>query len=152
MKQCFLGLIITLSTCLYAVNDPVAEQQIVSALKKWPQDFNKKNVPGVCELFAPNLIAIYEGIPERNYEEICRQLSAVLSDPNKSFHYETPEIEQVLIDNEMAVVRLVWKLKITDKQTAQVTSIREKGMDIFQRQKDGSWKIAISYAYPEMEG
>ncbi len=128
-----------------------SRSEIVNRLQKWPQDFNAKNIQEVCGLFASDLIASYPGTKDRNYEDMCRHLTGVLTDANKTFRYEAPKIEQILINDDLAVVRLVWTLKVSDKNRADTELIQEHGLDVFKRQKDGSWKIAISYAYPEIE-
>lgn len=122
------------------------EIEIIQALQKWPQDFNSKHIKEVCGLFAPDLIASYPGTKDRNYEEMCHKLTASLSDSDKSFRYDAPAIEQIIIEGDLAVVRLIWTLTISYKDQQEI--IKEKGLDVFQRQKDGTWKIAVSYAYP----
>lgn len=123
-------------------------QEIVNLLQQWPRDFNAKNIEATCGLFAPDLIASYPGTADRNYQEMCRSLKAVLTDSNRTFSYEAPNIEQIIIQGDMAVVRLIWSLKISSENPLKTELIKEKGLDVFKRQKDGSWKIAISYAYP----
>jgi len=118
------------------------KNEIRQALVKWSQDFNDKNVPAVCSLFAPDLVAQYPSVPDRNYSEMCRHFKEVLSDPSKKYSYSPPQIHSMLVDGNLAVVRLVWVLK-TPTET-----IAENGLDVFRRQQDGSWKISISYAYP----
>jgi ketosteroid isomerase-like protein len=49
------------------------------------------------------------------------------------------------------VVRLVWTLRVTDPGTPGTLVVKERGLDVFQRQRDGAWKIHISHAYPESE-
>lgn len=125
--------------------------EINHLLQRWPLDFNAKNIQGVCGLFAHDLIASYPGTLDKNYTEMCRQLTASLTDLERIFHYEAPQIEQILIQGNLAVVRLVWILRISYKNRSDVDLIKEKGLDVFKRQADGSWKIAISYAYPETD-
>lgn len=116
-----------------------SEQEITRLLEKWPQDFNAKNLEAACNLFAPDLIASYPGTPDRNYEGMCHTLKNAFY---KNLTYEAPNIEQIIIQGDIAVVRLIWTLKTNEG------SEQEKGLDVFKRQKDGTWKIAISYAYP----
>lgn len=123
-----------------------SREEIIQLLQKWPKDFNAKNIGAVCELFAPNLVASYPGTLDRNYEEMCRHLTAVLTQTDKIFHYDPPLIEQVIIEGNLAVIRLIWTLKISSKNGTE--TIKEKGLDVFMRQNDGKWKIAISYAFP----
>jgi steroid delta-isomerase len=47
---------------------------------------------------------------------------------------------------DVAVVRLVWTLTIK-KEGRDTTQSEEPGMDIFQKQPDGSWKISRYLAY-----
>lgn len=122
--------------------------QIIQALEQWPKDFNSKNIRGACGLFAPDLIASYPGTSDRNYSQMCEKLTQSMADSNTSFQYDAPEIEQIIIKDNIAVVRLIWTSRITDKNQAAPLVIREKGLDIFQKQSDGAWKIRISYAYP----
>lgn len=116
-----------------------SEQEINHLLQKWPQDFNAKNLEATCNLFSPDLIASYPGTPDRNYEAMCQTLKNAFE---KTLTYEAPIIEQIIIEGDLAVVRLIWTLKANEE------SVQEKGLDVFKRQKDGSWKIIISYAYP----
>jgi ketosteroid isomerase-like protein len=125
-----------------------AKQEITHLLQKWPQDFNARNIDAVCGLFAHDLIASYPGTNDKNYNDMCKKLTESLMHPESIYHYEAPKIEQIIVDDELAVVRLIWTLKIAYKNKADTEVIQEKGLDVFQRQKDGSWKIRISYAYP----
>ena len=58
------------------------------------------------------------------------------------------DIEEVLVFGDVAVVRLVWTLTITEKDGREIRSV-EPGMDVFRRQPDGSWKIVRYVAYEE---
>lgn len=127
----------------------LARQEIVQRLQQWPLDFNARRIEPVCQLFAPDLVASYPDSKDRNYAEMCRGLTRVLADQETSYHYEAPEIEQIIIEGNMAVVRLIWPLTITHMDGRAPEMVREKGIDLFRRQSDGSWRIAISYAFLE---
>lgn len=135
--------------CLPLFLGAAPREEIVALLQKWPQDFNAKKKEAVCALFATDLVASYPNTPDRNYQEMCQTLSAAIDNPDLDFSYEAPEIEQILVADTLAAVRLIWTLKIVDRQDQTCTTVREKGLDIFRREKGGNWKIAISYAYPE---
>lgn len=129
--------------------DLKATNAITQLLNQWSKDFNEKNLQGVCHLFAPDVIASYPGTKDRNYSDMCQQFSNTLKNSKQLFQYQEPEIEQIVIKDDIAIVRLIWTLKIRDLEQPIKEIIRERGMDIFKKQKDGSWKIMISYAYPE---
>jgi ketosteroid isomerase-like protein len=80
---------------------------------------------------------------------MCQQLTAAVNNPAKTFRYEAPQIEDILVSGDLAVVRLIWTLSITDPNVPGGLTIKERGIDVFTRQKDGIWKISISHAYPD---
>lgn len=129
--------------------DAAARAAIKTALLQWPKDFAAKDARAVCGLFAPDLEASYPGGPDRNYDAMCKHLTAVLNNPDKTFRYDAPRIDDILVSGDLAVVRLVWTLRVTEKGKPGETVIRERGIDVFKRQKDGAWRISISHAYPE---
>ncbi len=151
MNRFFLtALIFTLSKMSLISVDNLQNSQsrleITNLLMQWPKDFNEKNVKAVCGLFAEDVVASYPGTKDRNFQDMCRQFSVALKDTEKIYHYAPPQIEQILIEEDLAVVRLIWTLTV--RSSAGVDTIKEKGLDVFKRQKDGKWKIAVSYAYP----
>lgn len=97
-----------------------------------------------CALFAPGLRADVRGLPERGYDAQCRLLNS-LADARRTFVY-AHDIKEILVFGDVAVARLVWTLKVLDKDGAETTSI-EPGMDLFKKQPDGSWKIIRYMAY-----
>ncbi|HEV8714641.1 MAG TPA: DUF4440 domain-containing protein [Candidatus Binatia bacterium] len=123
--------------------------EIRTALEKWPRDFNAKDAPWVCGLFALDLVASYPGQPDKNYEAMCQQLTAAVENLAKTFRYDAPQIEEILVSGDLAVVRLVWTLTITDPNMPGGLIVKERGIDVFKRQKEGTWKISISHAYPD---
>lgn len=122
-----------------------AQNQIRAALEKWTRDFNTGNGSEVCSLFAPDLISNFRGEPEDTYNSLCANLQMALADSAKTYHYDL-EIKEIMVSGDVAVVRLVWTLKVRPKNGAE-TMTREPGMDIFRHQPDGSWKIARYMAY-----
>ncbi len=130
-------------------HDPAVDRAaIVEALNQWPTDFDGTNAAGVCSLFAPDAIVIYPDSADRSYDDTCTQLTGVITDPDRNFSYAAPDIKEVLVDGDLATVRLIWTLTVTDKAGAVLETVRESGVDVFARQPDGSWKIHISHAYP----
>ena len=119
---------------------------IRNALQKWTVDFNARDGAHICDLFAPDLRYDYRGFPERDYESLCRLLRRSLDDRTKSFAYSL-DIKEIIVSGDLAVVRLVWTLKVTVPGTANPVETKEPGLDVFRRQPDGSWKIVHYIAY-----
>ena len=122
-------------------------EEITRVLNQWPKDFNAKNLEATCGLFAPNSIAVYPDSNDRDYEGICNTFKAIFKDPALTFTYDAPNIKEIIVDKDMAAVRLIWVLRVL-KDNKQIQSVTEIGLDVFQKQPDGSWKIRISSAYP----
>jgi uncharacterized protein (TIGR02246 family) len=123
-----------------------AENDIRSAIENWRLAFNARDEDRVCALFAPDIVANYQGEPERDYSSLCEILRAAVRDPYVTYRYSV-EIKEITVYGETAVVRLVWALEI-EKAGNPKQSVEEPAVDIFHRQKDGSWKISRYLAYP----
>jgi ketosteroid isomerase-like protein len=129
--------------------EPTDRDQIRQALEQWPRDFNRKDKEATCALFAPDLVASYPGLPDRDFEAMRKSLITALDHPTRTFRYDAPHIEEILVSGDLAVVRLIWTSRVIDNQTRDEVLVRERGIDVLKRQKDGKWKVSISHAYPE---
>jgi ketosteroid isomerase-like protein len=125
--------------------DSPPEAAIRQALSTWTRDFNARNTSRICDLFARDLIYDYRGFPERGYDALCDVLQRSLRDQTKRFAYAL-DIREIIVSGEIAVVRLVWTLRVTSGASAEVES-KEPGLDVFRRQPDGRWKIIRYMAY-----
>jgi steroid delta-isomerase len=123
-----------------------AENEIRSAIENWRSAFNARDEDRVCALFAPDLVANYQGEPERDFTSLCEMLREAVRDPYVTYRYSA-EINEIVVYGKTAVVRLVWALEI-DKAGSPTQKIEEPAVDIFHRQVDGAWKISRYLAYP----
>lgn len=89
----------------------------------------------------------FRGHPTRDHKAVCGLLTKSLTDPSRVYSYAL-DIREILAFNDVAVVRLVWTLTIKEKDGGEIKSV-EPGMDVFQRQADGTWKIVRYMAYEE---
>lgn len=122
---------------------------IEAALRQWPHDFNDHHLSAVCGLFAEDVVLAYPQSRDRDHRAFCDQMQDLFADPARRYTYAEPEISEILVDGDLAAVRLIWPLTITDTTGKTLETTREDGVDIFQRQPDGSWKIRISHAFPQ---
>ncbi len=117
---------------------------IRARLLSWADDFNAGRSERVCDLFSKDLVSDYRGQGEGDYATRCRLLKRALSDPARSFHYQ-PLIKEIIVEGDLAVVRLGWTLTVTPGEIKVV----EPGMDIFRKEADGVWRITRFMAYDE---
>ena len=120
--------------------------QIRAALEAWMGAFNRRDTERVCDLFAPDLVADIQGAPRRTYDSLCTGLRRSPEDPHRSLRYGL-DLEEILVSGDLAVVRLVWTLTIDPKDGSAPIVDRERGLDVFRRQPDGTWKIARFVVY-----
>ncbi|KTC86445.1 YybH family protein [Legionella brunensis] len=147
LARSLLGSMILLIGAAYAERSNQQQTEIRNALSEWTTDFNTRNTQNICNLFSPNLRYNYRGFPEQNYKNICKQLRRSLNNKKKRYHYSF-NIREILLANDLAVVRLVWTLKVTDVSGQSKTS-REEGIDIFKKNPDKKWQIIRFLGYEE---
>jgi steroid delta-isomerase len=124
------------------------ETAIRQALTNWTDHFNGRHTDQVCHLFAADLRYDFRGAPERGFGDICNLLRRSLADKIWTYSY-APNIKEVIVSGDLAVVRLVWTLTVKTAGAPHETVSREPGLDIFSQQPDGSWKIIRYIAYEE---
>ena len=140
-----LAWILTLGTTAPALADVASEAASISKqLRDWAEAFNARNASTACSLFVPDLIATVRGAPERGRASVCSRLAAALADPNERMRY-APDIHEIIVSGDLAVVRLVWTLTV--QRGAPSHTSEEPGLDIFRRQHDGAWLIIRYMAF-----
>jgi steroid delta-isomerase len=115
---------------------------IRTRLERWAEDFNAGRKEAVCDLFSKSLVSDVAGQGEADYETRCRLLGRAIDDKARTFRY-TPVIREILVEGDLAVVRLDWKLAVTPGDI----NATETGMDVFRREADGVWRIVRFMAF-----
>ncbi|WP_428673173.1 YybH family protein [Reyranella sp.] len=130
-----------------ASGQPVdAEAAIRAALGQWTSAFNARDPSRICDLFAKDLRYDFRGLPERDYDTLCGLLHKALADRSKQLVY-SHDIREIIVSGDLAVVRLIWTVKMMVPGATNVVETKEPGLDVFRRQLDGSWKIIRYIAY-----
>jgi ketosteroid isomerase-like protein len=127
-------------TALTAAADDAGE--IRARLETWADDFNGKRVDAACGLFSKDLISDTQGQGEADYETRCAIITRALSDPIRTFRY-TPDIKEVIVQGDLAIVRLQWHLTVSPGNETS----SESGMDVFRKEADGVWRIVRFIAF-----
>jgi steroid delta-isomerase len=115
---------------------------IRARLETWARDFNDGNVDAACGLFSRSLVSDTRGQGESDYETRCAILTKVMRDPKRKFSY-APDIKEVIVEGDLAVVRLQWTLTISPGGETST----ESGLDVFRKEPDGVWRIIRFMAF-----
>jgi uncharacterized protein (TIGR02246 family) len=123
---------------------------IRAELVDWTQAYNARQADKVCGIFSEDLRYKFGQVQDRGYSDVCTALRRLLGDKTHRSHY-TLDLREVLVYGDIAVVRLIWTLDSSQPGSSATVRTLEPGMDIFQRQSDGRWKIIRYLAYTSPE-
>jgi steroid delta-isomerase len=143
----FVSLAILAGTDHVRAQNDDAAATIRAALEQWRLDFNARRAERICDLFDPELRYDFQGLPEQNYTLLCDRLHKALADRSRTIEYGL-RIKEIIVSGSIAIVRLTWISTVTGSDGASRTD-DEQGLDVFQKQPDGSWKIIRYMAYPD---
>jgi len=145
-----VAVVLVAFAALAAVNlraEPDPETAIRAALEQWRQDFNARKAEHICDLFAPELLYDFQGLPEQNYALLCDRLHKAMASETPNITYGL-RIKEVIVAGDLAMVRLTWISTVTAADgTSEIDD--EQGLDVFAKQPGGTWKIIRYIAYPE---
>lgn len=148
MRLAWLGLLIAngLVTSAPAYADPAADEAAIrDRFAKWTEAFNNKDAAGVCDLFAPDLVYSLPEVVNGNQAQLCGNLAKLFTRSDLKLSYALPDIHELVVSGDIAVVRLKWTL--TAEANGDKDTTTEEGIDIFRRQPDGRWSIARFIAF-----
>jgi steroid delta-isomerase len=137
--------ILFLAAALVAAGSALADAAADAAairgrLAGWAEAFNARDAAGACDLFAADLVYSVPGIVEGSRERMCDNFARMFARTDFIMRYAPPEIHEVIVEGDIAVVRLTWTLTI--QTLAERRTSVEDGLDVFRRQPDGRWSIA----------
>lgn len=124
-----------------------ADNAIRKRFADWTNAFNARDAKGACDIFAPDLTYSVPGISAGTQQKMCDNLAKLFAKRGVKLSYSPPDIHEIMVSGDLAVVRLTWTLttEVDGKPDRNV----EHGIDIFRQQPDGRWSIAHFIAFTE---
>ena len=114
------------------------EATIRGKLAEWEKAYNAGDRKKTFEIWAPDLVGWYPGIPDVTYAQEKASLDRPApSGPRSTLHVQVVE---VLVSADLAVVRDVWTETPPPGGSGPATTI--PSFEVWRRQPDGDWKIA----------
>jgi steroid delta-isomerase len=125
------------SATLPAETAAQVETTIRAKLAEWETAYNAGDRKKTFEIWAPDLVGWYPGIPDVTYAQEKAALDRPApSGPRATLHVQ---IVEVLVSGELAVVRDIWT-ETPPGGSASATTI--PSFEVWRRQPEGDWKIA----------
>jgi uncharacterized protein (TIGR02246 family) len=121
--------------------DEAADKAAIAArLQGFADAFNARDAAGACDIFAPDLVATMPMAIESDRRSLCANLERLLARQDLQLRYDDPEIREIIVSGDIAVVRIVWSLTV--RKGAERETTPEAGIDVFRREPDGRWSIS----------
>ena len=134
----------TVSAAAADQNDGVIFEDL---FKKWTDAFNRKDIVGSAGLFSRKVVADYQGVPRKNYTTIYYGFKKIFGETKQQYKYRF-KLRDLYRSGDLAAVRITWYLDISE-EGKPTTTVEDQGLDVLQRNKDGTWQIINCIAYPE---
>lgn len=107
---------------------------------------NAADPDAIMALYARDIVLSYPGVPDMDYETLARGYREMLRTPGVAL-WTVPEIREILVSGDLAVVRVTWTTTITQGEPARSTTRLARDLQVWRREADGSWKFARGMHY-----
>jgi ketosteroid isomerase-like protein len=129
---------------------PTDAEQIRSAIERWRRANNDGAFATTLDIWAPDLVGWFPGSRDYTYaraEEGAKQRLARGS--GAPADTAVVNILEIIIDRDMAVVRDIWNYLPRDASTGRPTRPAILSFEIWQKPRDGKWRIIRYLSAPE---
>ena len=145
LRSCAL-ILLAISAASACRADAAADKAAISAqLRAFSERFNARDASRICDLFAPELVATIPLAPEADRAAVCKNLARLLSLDELKLRYDYPDIREIVLSGDLAIVRVIWTLTARKGDSEDTT--QEGGIDIFRRDQNGRWSIIRMAAF-----
>ncbi|MBI1937202.1 MAG: DUF4440 domain-containing protein [Ignavibacteriales bacterium] len=129
---------------IYAQNDE--SEKIKKILTSWVDSFNKKDLQQSLAIYSEDFIGYYPNQPDQNYASIKEEYEHIFNNKNLFVKLDLVLIEVKAVGNlAYAGMNLTATVKPTFSKQAAVAV--DKGLQIWQKQNDGNWKMIRSSSF-----
>jgi uncharacterized protein (TIGR02246 family) len=139
---------------LFAYNSVVAQnksatdkevEKVREAFNSMVRGFNARDAKQAVSYFAEDLLLVHPLRGEADYKAVSEGFEKAFRTPLENPYTILTDIEEIQVSGDMAFIRVIWSREsVADKQILS----GEKDVEIWQRQKDGKWKLARGYSFP----
>jgi steroid delta-isomerase len=123
------------------------EARIRRRLAEWVEQMRSGDRVAAAEVWAPDLVGWYPGQEDDTYEKEQAQARRQRP-PEAPRSIPAVRIEEVMVSGDLAVVRDIWR--ITRIAGGDTTEHSLRSFEVWQRQRDGAWRIARWISAPDL--
>lgn len=138
------SILIFVNSLFLAQND---SGEINSILKNWITSFNEKNLSGALSIYSEKFIGYYPNQPDQNFTSIKEQYESIFKNKNLSAKLELEVLETTEKEN-FAYVSMILTATIKPAFSPQAAIAHDKGIQIWEKEITGNWKLIRSSTFP----
>ena len=113
-----------------------------AAFERLVRAFRERDARAVMALIAEDALLNHAGLPDKDYRNLGETFGKMLAPrPDLSEAIEV-EVEELRVSGDMAFLRITWRTKWELKGSGRSGSSVERDLEIWRRQRDGSWKLS----------
>ena len=139
-----LSLILALAPCAMAQGASARRDEVAAvraAFGKLVKAFRDRDARAVAALIAEDALLSHAGLPDRDYRGLVEVFTKMLAPRPELSETIDPELEEVQVSGDTAFLRITWRTKWSLKDSGREGSSVERDLEIWRRQRDGSWKL-----------
>ena len=106
-----------------------------------------RDTDAVMSFFAKDALLSHPGSPDAGFDALREIFHKNYSNPDLAGRYSV-DIEEVQVSGDLAFVRAIWTADLEQKSTGRKVRARDKDLEIWRCQPDGSWKLYRGLSFP----
>ncbi len=150
MKQFVIGFKCLVLTIIFLTNTygQIDDINVIEKkLNDWSAAFAEKNVEQALSIYSDNFLGYYPDQPDQDFKSVKDQYNHILNNKNL-FVKIGVKIDEIQISGNLAFVRLVITASIKPTMAPDPAVAYDKGIQIWQKEKNGEWKLLRSSTFP----
>lgn len=108
---------------------------------------NARDTDAVMSFFDKDALLSHPGSPDAGFDTLREIFRKNYTNPDLQGRYSV-DIEEVQVSGGLSFVRVVWTGDLEQKSTGRQVRTRDKDLEIWRCQPDGSWKLYRGMSFP----
>ncbi|MEW6195351.1 MAG: DUF4440 domain-containing protein [Bacteroidota bacterium] len=144
----FARFILVLFVFYSSVSAQADEAKIIeNKIADWTTAFVNKDVAKALSIYSEDFIGYYPDQPDQNYKSIKDQYQHILTNKNLAVKLES-KVDEIHVSGNLAFVRVVITATIKPAMATEPAIAHDKGIQIWQKENNGEWKLLRSSTFP----